>query len=101
MKQIRLPKFLLLFLFWGISLSVSGQETKITSYNIWDGFDKDSLRYERFVEWAKENEADILVLTELVGFKAHDLEILGNLCGYMHTALQKEDGYPLDRKSVV
>ena len=95
MKQIRLPKFLLLFLFWGISLSVSGQETKITSYNIWDGFDKDSLRYERFVEWAKENEADILVLTELVGFKAHDLEILGNLCGYMHTALQKEDGYPL------
>ena len=39
MKQIRLPKFLLLFLFWGISLSVSGQETKITSYNIWDGFD--------------------------------------------------------------
>ena len=61
MKQIRLPKFLLLFLFWGISLSVSGQETKITSYNIWDGFDKDmkdlwsGLRKMRLISWCLQN----------------------------------------------
>jgi len=68
---------------------------KIISYNIWNGFEGDSLRRARFVEWTRSQDADIVVLTELVGFKEKDLVTLGAVCGYPHTALLKEEGYPV------
>lgn len=77
------------------SLCLSAQEMRIISYNIWDGFEGDSLRRARFVEWTQGQAADIVVLTELVGFKGKDLVELGRVCGFPHTALVKEEGYPV------
>lgn len=77
------------------SLCVAAQDMRIISYNIWDGFEGDSLRCARFVEWTRRHAADIVVLTELVGFKEKDLAELGQVCGFPHTALVKEEGYPV------
>lgn len=85
-------------LFGGVSLDASAQirqPIKIISYNIWNGFEGDSLRRAHFVEWTKSQSADIMVLTELVSFKEKDLIALGKVCGYPHTALLKEEGYPV------
>ena len=35
------------------SLCLYAQEMRIISYNIWDGFEGDSLRRARFVEWTQ------------------------------------------------
>lgn len=71
------------------------QPIKIISYNIWNGFEGDSLRRAYFVEWTKNQSADLVILTELVSFKEKDLVTLGKVCGYPHTALLKEEGYPV------
>lgn len=71
------------------------QPIKIISYNIWNGFEGDSLRRAHFVEWTKNQSADLVILTELVSFKEKDLVTLGKVCGYPHTALLKEEGYPV------
>lgn len=71
------------------------QPIKIISYNIWNGFEGDSLRRAYFVEWTKNQSADLVILTELVSFKEKDLVTLGKVCGYLHTALLKEEGYPV------
>lgn len=73
----------------------SEKQLKIISYNIWNGFEGDSLRHARFVEWTRRQSADIIVLTELVGFKEKDLVTLGKACGYPHAAIVKEVGYPV------
>lgn len=73
----------------------SEKQLKIISYNIWNGFEGDSLRHARFVEWTRGQSADIIVLTELVGFKEKDLVTLGKACGYPHAAIVKEVGYPV------
>jgi len=90
-------------LFLGILLMIGSsdlsaqrhQPIKIISYNIWNGFEGDSLRRAHFVEWTKNQSADIVILTELVSFKEKDLVTLGKVCGYPHTALLKEEGYPV------
>lgn len=89
--------FIVTLLMLGTS-DMSGQSNrsiKIISYNIWNGFEGDSLRRARFVEWTKSQSADIVVLTELVSFKEKDLVTLGRICGFPHTALLKEEGYPV------
>ena len=73
----------------------TGQQMKLISYNIWNGFEGDSLRRARFIEWTQKQAADIFVLTELVGFKEKDLKTLGQVCGYPYAAIVKEEGYPV------
>ena len=73
----------------------TGQQMKLISYNIWNGFEGDSLRRARFIEWTRKQAADIFVLTELVGFKEKDLKTLGQVCGYPYAAIVKEEGYPV------
>jgi exodeoxyribonuclease-3 len=73
----------------------NAKRLKIISYNIWNGFEKDTTRRALFVDWTKGQSADIVVLTELVDFKEKDLVTLGQVCGYPHTALLKEEGYPV------
>lgn len=68
---------------------------KLVSYNIWNGFEGDSLRRCRFVEWTRSQLPDIMVLTELVNFKKADLQRLGQECGFPYAAISKEGGYPV------
>lgn len=67
----------------------TGQQMKLISYNIWNGFEGDSLRRARFIEWTQKQAADIFVLTELVGFKEKDLKTLGQVCWYPYAAMVK------------
>lgn len=93
----RLLRYSVLSLFALIALTSWGQSQsiKVISYNIWNGFEKDSLRRQRFVDWIQDQQADVVVLTELVGFKADDLRHLGESCQYSFSAIAKEEGYPV------
>ena len=80
----------------GLHLAVEAQNfMKVTSYNIWDGFDNLPERRKAFVDWARADSSDILMTMELVGFKADDLAKLGADCGYPYTAILKEEWYPV------
>ncbi len=80
----------------GLHLAVGAQNfMKITSYNIWDGFDNKPERRQAFVDWVRADSSDIVMTMELVGFKAADLEKLGADCGYPYTAILKEEWYPV------
>lgn len=67
----------------------------IISYNIWNGFEGDTLRRTRFVSWMRQQQPDIVALEELVGFKAQHLAELGKAYGHPYTAIVKEEGYPV------
>lgn len=67
----------------------------IIEYNIWNGFEKDAGRRARFVDWMKRQQPDIAGLTELVDFKATDLDALAKEYGHPYSAIVKEEGYPV------
>ena len=67
----------------------------IIEYNIWNGFEKDAARKERFVNWMKQQQPDIAGLTELVDFKSKDLEALAASYGHPYSVMVKEEGYPV------
>lgn len=81
------------------STSVKAQDhpkrIHVISYNIWNGFEKDATRRERFVDWIKSEKPDIIALEELVGFKTGDLENLAKTYGHPYVAMVKENGYPV------
>lgn len=80
----------------GLHLAMEAQNfMKVTSYNIWDGFDGKPERRQAFVDWARADSSDILMTMELVGFTADDLARLGADCGYPYTAILKEEWYPV------
>lgn len=83
-------------MFLGLHLAVGAQNfMKVTSYNIWDGFDNKPERRQAFVDWVRADSSDIVMTMELVGFKADDLAKLGADCGYPYTAILKEEWYPV------
>ena len=69
---------------------------KVITYNIWNGFAKggDDQRRDRFVEWVKQRDPDVLALQELVGFDQEALEQLAKEIGHDHSVILKEKGYP-------
>lgn len=67
----------------------------IIEYNIWNGFEKDAARKSRFVDWMKQQQPDIVGLTELVDFKSNDLEALAASYGHPYSVMVKEEGYPV------
>lgn len=92
----RIVRIIILLIVTGTCLLMSVQAArplKLVSYNIWNGFEGDSLRRHRFVDWTRSQSPDIMVLTELVGFKAADLQRLGRDCGFSYSAISKEEGY--------
>lgn len=68
---------------------------RVISYNIWNGFEKDTTRRTRFIEWVKKQQPAILALTELVGFTEKDLAELAASYGHPYAAIVKEEGYPV------
>lgn len=98
MKNLHLYSFAcLLFLFSTAAVPQPsvGKSLHIIEYNIWNGFEKDSVRRARFVDWMKQRQPDITGLTELVGFKATDLAGLAKEYGHPYSAIVKEEGYPV------
>lgn len=104
MKQMQFfySAFVCLLLFLplaGRAQTAAGQENpanfRIISYNIWNGFEKDTARRAKFVAWVKEQDPDVLALTELVGFTEKDLAELAATYGHPYVSIVKEGGYPV------
>ena len=93
---------LLLILLCASTYSKSrGQETikslRVITHNIWNGFDwgKDTLRHQKFLEWAAFQKPDIFALQELCGYTQAKLERDAKVWGHDYAIILKEDGYPV------
>lgn len=79
--------------------AVSGQTPtlKIITYNIWNGFDwgKDTARHERFVQWVRAQDPDVLALQELCGYTPEKLRKDAAAWGHSYSVLLKTEGYPV------
>ncbi len=74
---------------------------RVITYNIWNGFDwgKDSLRHQKFLEWAAFQKPDIFALQELCGYTQAELEQDAKAWGHDYTIILKEEGYPVGLSS--
>lgn len=74
---------------------------RVITYNIWNGFDwgKDSLRHQKFLEWASFQKPDIFALQELCGYTQAELEQDAKAWGHDYTIILKEEGYPVGLSS--
>lgn len=90
----------LLLPFKGIAGEKTADSIKVISYNIWNGFEKDSARRARFVNWMNEQKPDIVALEELVGINEKDLAALAASYGHPYVAIVKEEGYPVGLTSL-
>ena len=87
--------FTLLFPVISNGQSTGKEKLRVISYNIWNGFEKDASRRTNFINWVKEQQPDILAMTELVGFTEKDLGELASEYGHKYYAIVKEEGYPV------
>ena len=95
LKALGLLLLLFLFPFKGISQENAANTIKVISYNIWNGFEKDTARQARFTEWMNAQQPDIVALEELVGINEKDLAALAASYGHPYVAIVKEEGYPV------
>ncbi|WP_256010162.1 endonuclease/exonuclease/phosphatase family protein [Desertivirga xinjiangensis] len=106
-KKYTLFTGLLLILFTGLFAGNSKQNTqvkkdqtpkpsfKILSYNVYEGFRKDSIYIKAFQKWVKEKDPDVVAFQELNGFSKEKLIAMAKNAGYRYTVLQKRAGFPL------
>ena len=73
------------------------EKVQIISYNIFNGFDwgKDTERKERFIDWVKSRDPEVLAMQELCGFTQESLTELAREWGHEYAVIVKEDGYPV------
>jgi len=73
------------------------QSLKVIAYNIWNGFDDgvDKARHALFIEWAQEQNADVMALQELRSYTAEQLQEDAQKWGHPYAIILKEDGYPV------
>lgn len=73
------------------------EKVQIISYNIFNGFDwgKDPERKERFINWVKSRDPEVLAMQELCGFTQESLLEIAVEWGHNYAAIVKEDGYPV------
>jgi exodeoxyribonuclease III len=89
-----------LFLFAALiaSTSVTSEKHKIfkvITYNVWNGFESQKERRNLFVQWAKQQNADVIAFQELNGFTQRSFSELAKTWGHPYTAICKETGYPV------
>ncbi|MBB6502630.1 endonuclease/exonuclease/phosphatase family protein [Pedobacter cryoconitis] len=66
---------------------------KIISYNVYNYFEGEKDRKQKFINWAKLQQADVIAYQELLNISAAELESLGKAIGHPYTELAKEQGY--------
>lgn len=73
------------------------EKIRIISYNVFNGFDwkKDKDRQNRFVEWIRKQDPEILALQELCGFTQESLLAIAQQWGHPYAVILKENGYPV------
>lgn len=68
---------------------------KILSYNVYEGFRKDSSLIKRFQVWVKERNPDVVGFQEMNGFSKEELTAFAEATGYPYNVLQKRVGFPI------
>lgn len=96
MKIKFLVTITVLLLFTGITKAQKSnpKQFKILSYNILEGFKKDSSKRRSFIQWADSIKADVIALQEVNHYSHADIEKLAQEMGYPYAVLLKEKGYP-------
>lgn len=89
-----MKKAIVLFLFILCCQNLWAQKAlKIISYNVYNYFESEQERKQRFISWAKGQDADVIAYQELVNISAGELQQLGKAIGHTYTELAKEKGY--------
>jgi len=77
----------------------AGQNTpnhfKVLSYNVLEGFRKDSTLIKSFQDWVKKRNPDVIAFQEFNGISKAQMVEMGKAMGYDYTVLQKRKGFPL------
>lgn len=73
------------------------EKIRVISYNIFNGFNwgKDQERKERFVDWIKMQDPEILAMQELCGFTQESLSAFAKEWGHPYAVILKGNGYPV------
>lgn len=70
------------------------QSLSIMSYNVKDGFENKDAKKQRFLEWLKRYDPDIILFQELNNFTEASLGEFAKKYGHEYASIVKESGYP-------
>lgn len=68
---------------------------KVMSYNVLEGFKKDSAQKAQFIKWVKDFQPDMIAFQELNYFTQASFEAFARQFGHPYAVIQKENGYPV------
>lgn len=68
---------------------------KVLSYNVLEGFRKDSTLMRNFQEWVAKRNPGVVAFQEFNGISKAQLVEMAKAAGYPYTVLQKRAGFPL------
>ena len=71
------------------------QKLRVLSYNVWVGFQQDSLVLSRYINWVNRMDPDIVAYQEMNNFSQTDLEVLAEKYSHPYAIQSKEDGFPV------
>ncbi len=77
------------------SAALDASAKRVLTYNVLTGFQKDPHQADRFVEWVKGQDADVIALQELSTFTQDTLERLACRYGHPYAVLNKGNGSPI------
>jgi exodeoxyribonuclease-3 len=96
--NIQLILFGVLVIFNVANAQNSNDESlKVIAHNIWNGFDwgKDKERRDKYVNWVKLQNPDVMALQELCGYTQEKLLEDAKKWGHNYAEILKTDGYPV------
>lgn len=77
------------------ALKAQQGEMKLINYNVLHGFNSDSTLENRFIRWARQQDADIFTFQELNGFTQDRLEELAEKYGHPYAILNTGVTHPI------
>lgn len=77
------------------SLKEKKRAFSVITYNVWNGFEGESQRKNTFVNWARQQHADVMALEELNNFTQESFSRLAATWGHPYAVILKEKGYPV------
>ncbi len=95
MRGILLRSMMSVGVFWTFLMMAQGQDLKILSYNVMHGFEGDTARMSKYVEWLSKGIApDIALYQEMNGFTQQKLRDLAVRYGHENSViLNNESGH--------
>lgn len=94
-KNIASHLFTILLVGVSVQLSVAQEHMKIVSYNVLYGLKKDSINIDRFINFTKQWNPDVIALQEMNGYTQKTLEQMGQHIAHDYVLQSKEDGFPV------